>query len=67
MDFRKILSHLQNELENLDAAILSLERLQESSRKRGRPPLTPKLGKNKKRRTNRSGANRRKADPEKEE
>jgi hypothetical protein len=35
MDLAKVLAELKKELENLDAAILSLERLQVTSRKRG--------------------------------
>ena len=35
MDLAKVLAELKKELENLDAAILSLERLQLTSRKRG--------------------------------
>ena len=38
MDLAKVLRQLHEELENLDAAILSLERLQESGCRRGRPP-----------------------------
>ncbi len=38
MDLAKVLQQLHEELENLNAAILSLERLQESGRRRGRPP-----------------------------
>ena len=39
MDLAKVLVELRAELENLDAAILSLERLkQEGHRRRGRPP-----------------------------
>jgi hypothetical protein len=38
MDLSKVLAELRAELENLDAAILSLERLQQESRRRGRPP-----------------------------
>ena len=38
MDIAKVLEELRRELEHLDAAILSLERLQEKSVKRGRPP-----------------------------
>lgn len=38
MDLSKILASLRQELENLDAAILSLERLQHEGRRRGRPP-----------------------------
>ena len=38
MDLSKVLGQLREELENLDAAILSLERLQqEGPRRRGRP------------------------------
>jgi len=38
MDLNKVLVQLREELENLDAAILSLERLQREGRPRGRPP-----------------------------
>lgn len=38
MDLGKVLAQLREELENLDAAILSLERLQQEGRRRGRPP-----------------------------
>ncbi len=38
MDLTKVLQQLHEELENLNAAILSLERLQEAGRRRGRPP-----------------------------
>lgn len=38
MDLSKVLEELHQELERLDAAILSLERLKEEGRKRGRPP-----------------------------
>jgi hypothetical protein len=39
MDLSKVLAQLREELENLDAAILSLERLQqEGHHRRGRPP-----------------------------
>jgi predicted nucleic acid-binding Zn-ribbon protein len=38
MDLSKVLVQLRQELENLDAAILSLERLQQEGRRRGRPP-----------------------------
>jgi hypothetical protein len=38
MDLAKVLLQLHEELANLDAAILSLERLQEGGRRRGRPP-----------------------------
>jgi hypothetical protein len=38
MDLSKVLTQLRAELENLDAAILSLERLQQEGRRRGRPP-----------------------------
>ena len=37
MDLAKVLSQLREELENLDAAIVSLERLQQEGRRRGRP------------------------------
>ena len=38
MDLDKVLAQLREELENLDAAILSLERLQQPGPRRGRPP-----------------------------
>jgi hypothetical protein len=38
MDLTKVLQQLHDELEYLDAAILSLERLQGSAHRRGRPP-----------------------------
>jgi len=38
MDLSKILLQLHSELDNLEAAILSLERLQQEGRRRGRPP-----------------------------
>jgi hypothetical protein len=38
MDLSKVLSQLREELENLNAAILSLERLQQEGHRRGRPP-----------------------------
>jgi len=38
MNLAKILAQLREELENLDAAILSLERLRQEGRRRGRPP-----------------------------
>ena len=38
MDLDKVLAQLRAELENLDAAIVSLERLQTEGRRRGRPP-----------------------------
>ena len=41
MDLNKVLAHLRTELENLDSAILSLERLEQRTRRRGRPPLLP--------------------------
>ncbi len=37
MDLAKVLQQLHEELQNLNAAIVSLERLQEGSRRRGRP------------------------------
>ena len=40
MDLNKVLAQLRMELENLDAAILSLERLQQEGPRRGRPPKT---------------------------
>lgn len=40
MDLEKILAQLRSDLENVDSAILSLERLQQATTKRrGRPPL----------------------------
>jgi len=38
MDLDKVLAQLREELENLEAAILSLERLQAEGARRGRPP-----------------------------
>lgn len=38
MDLSKVLAQLRAELANLDAAILSLERLQADTHRRGRPP-----------------------------
>lgn len=38
MDLVRVLADLRAELDNLDAAIASLERLQERGRRRGRPP-----------------------------
>ena len=38
MDLAHVLQQLHEELENLDAAILSLEKLQRSGKRRGRPP-----------------------------
>jgi hypothetical protein len=40
MDLAKVLNELRDELANLDAAIMSLERLQQEggARRRGRPP-----------------------------
>jgi hypothetical protein len=38
MNLDKVLSELREELTNLDAAIISLERLQQEGRRRGRPP-----------------------------
>lgn len=41
MDLSKVLAELRQELERLDAAIVSLERLKEEGRsRRGRPPKT---------------------------
>ena len=38
MDLSRVVSQLREELEHLNAAILSLERLQQEGRRRGRPP-----------------------------
>lgn len=38
MDLNKVLAQLREELANLDAAILSLERLQQEGRRTGHPP-----------------------------
>ncbi|MCU1238147.1 MAG: hypothetical protein JWP63_6114 [Candidatus Solibacter sp.] len=38
MDISKVLEQLRRELEHLDAAIVSLERLQQKGLRRGRPP-----------------------------
>lgn len=39
MDLAKVLDQLHEELENVNAAIMSLERLQIGGRRRGRPPV----------------------------
>jgi hypothetical protein len=39
MDLSKVLAQLRAELENLDAAIASLERIEQGNRRRGRPPI----------------------------
>lgn len=41
MDLTKVLFQLRAELENIDSAIASLERLQESNRRRGKEPEVP--------------------------
>ena len=38
MELTKVLEQLRQELEHIDAAILSLERLQAKGSRRGRPP-----------------------------
>ena len=38
MDLVKVLAQLHGELDNLNAAIATLERLQQGGRRRGRPP-----------------------------
>ena len=38
MDLSKVLAQLHAELQNLDVAIASLERIQQGSRRCGRPP-----------------------------
>jgi hypothetical protein len=38
MDLAKVLAQLHMELQNLDAAIASLERIQQGGPRRGRPP-----------------------------
>lgn len=38
MDLNKVLAELRLELERLDAAILSMERLSVTGKRRGRPP-----------------------------
>jgi hypothetical protein len=38
MDLAKMLLQLRAELDNINAAIISLERLQQGGRRRGRPP-----------------------------
>lgn len=39
MDLTKVLAQLHAELDDLDAAIASLERIQQGGKRRGRPPL----------------------------
>jgi hypothetical protein len=41
MEFNKVLAQLREELEHIDAAILSLERLQAKEARRGRPVKPP--------------------------
>jgi hypothetical protein len=38
MDLAKVLAQLRAELQHLNAAIASLERIEEGNRRRGRPP-----------------------------
>jgi hypothetical protein len=38
MDLAKVLQQLRQDLANLDTAIASLERLEQTGRRRGRPP-----------------------------
>ena len=38
MDLKRVLAELRLELQRLDAAILSMERLTEKGKRRGRPP-----------------------------
>jgi hypothetical protein len=38
MDLMKVLAHLHEELDSLNTAIATLERLQQGGRRRGRPP-----------------------------
>jgi hypothetical protein len=60
MDITKVLEELRRELEHLDAAILSLERLQEKATKRGRPPkLLSQLRRPTRSTTRRSGGDHR--------
>jgi hypothetical protein len=40
MDLTKVLAHLHAELDKLDAAIASLQRLQQGDQRRGRPALS---------------------------
>lgn len=43
MDLHKVLAELREELANLDAAINSLERLQQDSHRRGRPKTVSQI------------------------
>jgi isoaspartyl peptidase/L-asparaginase-like protein (Ntn-hydrolase superfamily) len=43
MDLTKVLAELKKELENLDAAIVSLEKLEVSTRKRGGAGSAPEV------------------------
>ena len=43
VDLTKVLEQLRAELANLNAAIVSLERLQQEGRRRGRPPKSISL------------------------
>lgn len=60
MDITKVLAQLREELENIDAAIASLERLQFGGKRRGRPPAhlapTPKTARSVEGRTKRAAA-----------
>ena len=58
MDLQKVLAQLRSDLENVDAAIQSLERLQLTERRRGRPPSWMAV-KNKPGRGKRGGKSRR--------
>jgi hypothetical protein len=40
MELNKVLEQLRHELDHIDAAIISLERLQAKESRRGRPPKT---------------------------
>ena len=55
MDLEKVLEQLRSELQNLDAAIVSLENLHQSARRRGRPPAWLASMKKKPGRPKRSG------------
>lgn len=64
MDLQKVLAQLRSELENIDAAIHSLERLQLTERRRGRPPSWLAAVKKKPGRAKRRGKSRRVDGPE---
>jgi hypothetical protein len=66
MDLTKVLAQLHAELENLDAAIAGLERLQPQSPRRGRPPKSAVAAKPTRIAAGKRGADLRSMDPHRE-